>query len=205
MIKAIIDKYAGPSASLQDLRLACLCSTAFTGFFRYNEICNIQPAHLEFSSEYLKIFVPRAKNDVYREGNYIYIKRLGSKYCAVSLLQRYISMAKMDSSDNDLPLFRRLRYYKSTNSHKLCREKLSYSRCREILQDCLKTLGYNHKDYGLHSLRSGRATAAVQNNHHLSERSLQLHGRWKSDSAKDMYILEDVSQHLEITNNLGLS
>ena len=122
MIKAIIDKYAGPSASLQDLRLACLCSTAFTGFFRYNEICNIQPAHLEFSSEYLKIFVPRAKNDVYREGNYVYIKRLGSKYCAVSLLQRYISMAKMDSSDNDLPLFRRLRYYKSTNSHKLCRE-----------------------------------------------------------------------------------
>ena len=114
-------------------------------------------------------------------------------------------MAKMDSSDNDLPLFRRLRYYKSTNSHKLCREKLSYSRCREILQDCLKTLGYNHKDYGLHSLRSGGATAAVQNNHHLSERSLKLHGRWKSDSAKDMYILEEVSQRLEITNNLGLS
>ena len=82
MIKAIIDKYAGPSASLQDLRLACLCSTAFTGFFRYNEICNIQPAHLEFSSEYLKIFVPRAKNDVYREGNYVYIKRL-----AVSIVQ----------------------------------------------------------------------------------------------------------------------
>ena len=205
MIKAIIDKYAGPSASLQDLRLACLCSTAFTGFFRYNEICSIQPAHLEFSSEYLKIFVPRAKNDVYREGNYVYIKRLGSKYCAVSLLQRYISMAKIDSSDNDLPLFRRLRYYKSTNSHKLCREKLSYSRCREILQDCLKTLGYNHKDYGLHSLRSGGATAAVQNNHHLSERSLKLHGRWKSDSAKDVYILEEVSQRLEITNNLGLS
>ena len=99
MIKAIIDKYAGLSASLQDLRLACLCSIAFTRFFRYNEICNIQPAHLEFSSEYLKIFVPRAKNDVYREGNYVYIKRLGSKYCAVSLLQRYISMAKMDSSD----------------------------------------------------------------------------------------------------------
>ena len=78
----------------------------------------------------------------------------------------------------------------------LCREKLSYSRCREILKDCLKTLGYNHKDYGLHILRSGGATATVQNNQHLSETSLKLHGRWKSNSAKDMYILEDISKHL---------
>ena len=69
MIKAITDKYAGLSASLQDLRIACLCSTAFTGFFPYNEICNIKPAHLDILSEYLKISVPR-------KGNYVYIKRL---------------------------------------------------------------------------------------------------------------------------------
>ena len=63
---------------------------ALTGFFRYNEICNSKPAHLEILSDYLKFFGPRAKNDVYRDGNYAYIKRLGSKYCAVSLLERYI-------------------------------------------------------------------------------------------------------------------
>ena len=73
----------------------------------------------------------------------------------------------MDLSDSDLPLFRRLRYYKSTNSSRLCREKLSYSRCGEILKDCLKALGYDHKEYGVHSLRSGGASAAVQNNEQL--------------------------------------
>ena len=66
----------------------------------------------------------------------------------------------------------------------------------------LKDLGYNEQLYGLHSLRSGGATAAVKNNVNLSERLLKLHGRWKSDSAKDMYILEDTSKRLEVFSHL---
>ena len=31
---------------------------------------------------------------------------------------------------------------------------------------------------------------------------LKLHGRWKSDCAKDMYILEDTAKRLEITTRL---
>ena len=49
--------------------------------------------------------------------------------------------------------------------------------------------------------QSGR----TKQNEQLSERSLKMHERRKSDSAKDMYILEDVSQRLKITGNLGLS
>ena len=37
-------------------------------FFRFNELCNIAPNHIEFHSQYIKIFVPRSKTDVYREG-----------------------------------------------------------------------------------------------------------------------------------------
>ena len=70
-----------------------------------------------------------------------------------------------------------------------CAEKvLSYSRCTEIFKDCLKGLGSDEKKYGFHSPRSGGATAAVINNPNLSERLLKLHGRWKSDIAKDVYI-----------------
>ena len=46
--------------------------------------------------------------------------------------------------------------------------------------------------------------AAVINNHNLSERLLKLHGRWKSDIAKDMYILEETQNRLSVTCNLGL-
>ena len=35
-------------------------------------------------------------------------------------------------------------------------------------------------------------------------RLLKLHGRWKTDAAKDMYVHEDVHKRLEITKYLGL-
>ena len=97
-----------------------------------------------------------------------------------------------------------MRFLKSKNAYKLCGKALSYSRCREIFKDCLKGLGYDEKKYGLHSLRSGDATAAVINNPNLSERPLKLQGRWRSDIPKDMYILEQTQNRLSVTCNLGL-
>ena len=86
--------------------------------------------------------------------------------------------------------------YGAVNCFKLYGVKISYSRCREIFKECLKEIGVDHELYGLHSLRSGGATSAVSYNFNLSERLLKLHGRWKSDNAKDMHILQDVSKHL---------
>ena len=83
--------------------------------------------HLEFFPDYLRVFVPRAKNDIYREGNYVYIKRLNSVYCPVALLERYISMCNIDLSSS-VALFRPVRFFKSTNSCKLYGVKLSYTR-----------------------------------------------------------------------------
>ena len=83
--------------------------------------------------------VPRAENDVYREGNKVYIKRLYKKYCPVALLEKYIRMAEVDLNSN-LPLFRPLRLFKSSNTYKLYGSKLSFTRCREILKNCLRNL-----------------------------------------------------------------
>ena len=62
----------------------------------------------------------------------------------------------------------------------------------------------DHKLYGLHSLRSGGVTSALSCYPNLSERVLKLHGRWKSDIAKDMYILEDVFKRLQVTKSAWL-
>ena len=59
--------------------------------------------------------------------------------------------------------------------------------------------------YDLHSLRSGGITAAVRNSMKLiPERLLKIHGRWKSDSAKDMYIEESIENKLHVTKCLGV-
>ena len=125
IIKKIIDNYASqPSANLKDLRLACICSLGFAGFFRFDEFSSILLNHLVFLPDHSCVFVPRAKNDLYREGNKVYIKRLFNKYCPVALLERYILTAKVDLNSN-LPLFSPLRLFKSSNTCNLYGSKLS--------------------------------------------------------------------------------
>ena len=58
-----------------------------------------------------------------------------------------------------------------------------------MLRDCLSKLGYNPAEHGLHSLRSGGITSVVHDSSNsIPERLLKMHVRWKSDSAKDMYV-----------------
>lgn len=176
----------------------------FAGFLRFDEFSNILVKHLDFQTNYMSIFITRSKTDIYREGNIVYIKRTFNKYCPVDLTNRYIIKAGIDPK-SDLPLFSRLTFHKKSNSYSVGKSSLSYSRCRELFKECLEHLGYNAKEFGLHSLRSGGITSVVHNsNNAVSGRLLKLHGRWKCDISKDMYIHEDLSKRLEVTGFLGL-
>ena len=50
-------------------------------------------------------------------------------------------------------------------------------------------LGYSTKVFGLHSLRSGGATAAA--NAGVNDRLFKRHGRWRSDKARDGYVKDN--------------
>ena len=203
IIRSIIDRHGAEEASLKDLRIAAISSLGFAGFFRFNELANIQPKHLTFCDGFVKIFVPRSKTDVYREGNYVYIAKLENKYCPVAILRRYIEAANLDLSSH-LPLFRPLT--KNKSGYTLRNGKLSYTRCREIFKTTLKDLGFDPKEYGLHSLRSGGALAVISNDTSkaVSERLLKLHGCWKTDKVKDMSVLETECNRLNVTKYLGI-
>ena len=177
---------------------------AFAGFSGYDELSIIAPNHIEFFSQYIKIFVPRSKTDVYREGNYIYITASGTRYCPVGVLRKYRNLAGIHDQSN-LPLFRPLVFHRSNSSYTLRDGKISYTSCREILMDSLKQLGFNPDNYGLHSLRSGEITSVVRNSYNsVSETLLKLHGRWKTNAAKDMYVEGSLDNRLQVTKFLGL-
>ena len=140
--------------------------------------------------------MPRSKTDIYREGNYVYISASSSKYCPVGVLRRYLNLSGIENNST-LPLFRPLTFHPSNSSYTLRSGKISYTRCREILRDCLSKLGYNPNDYGLRfkSLRSGGITSVVRNSSNsIPERLLKFQGRWKSDSSKDMYVEESLEK-----------
>ena len=164
IIRNILDVYNKEYSNLKGLRIAALCSLAFAGFLRYDDLCNIVPKDIEFHNDYIRIFLPRSKTDTYREGNYVYISASSSKYCPVEsdVLRRYLNLSWIDNNST-LPLFRPLTFQPSNSSYTLRSGKTSYTRCREILGDCLSKLGYDPNDYGLHRLRSGGITSVVRN------------------------------------------
>ena len=65
---------------------------------------------------YIKILIPQSKTDVYREGNYVFIKRLANQCCPVSVLERYIQAAEIDPG-SILHLFRPIRWFKSIKGY----------------------------------------------------------------------------------------
>jgi len=50
--------------------------------------------------------------------------------------------------------------------------------------------------FGLHSLRSGVATQAANNN--VSDRLYKAHGRWRSENAKDGYVQDSLTVKLSV-------
>lgn len=79
---------------------------------------------------------------------------------------------------------------------------LSYTRTREIILSALEDIGLDKKKFGLHSLRSGGATAAAAAG--VNDRIFKKHGRWKSETAKDGYVREKLSEKLSVSSNLGI-
>ena len=69
--------------------------------------------------------------------------------------------------------------------------------------DALAALSYDSKLFGLHSLRSAGATAAVNSlGGTVSDKLLKLHGRWKSDYARDLCVKENISVIISVSSSL---
>ena len=67
---------------------------------------------------------------------------------------------------------------------------LSYARAGEVFLDVATAVGIEKADFSLHSLRSGGASVAA--NAGVNDRLFKSHGRWRSESAKDGYVDEDI-------------
>ena len=79
---------------------------------------------------------------------------------------------------------------------------LSYTRLRELFLQKLTSLGFDAKQFGLHSLRAGGATAAVQAG--VPDRPFKCHGHWHSESAKDGYVKDSMSSLMSVSQSLQL-
>lgn len=206
LIQQIVETFAAEGATLKDLRIATMSVMSFAGLFRSKELLNMRVCDVSLQEDHIKIHVPSSKTDVYREGQDVFISRSSKVTCPGQLLNRYLQQANIALNDSKDYIFRNLVYLKATKQYILGTKAVSYTRFRELFKECLRQLGYNEHAYSLHSFRAGGATEIVKNFPDIksNERLLKLHGRWKSDIAKDMYIQEDIVERLSVTKSLGL-
>ena len=200
-LKELYDRTTAEGLNLGNQRFLLVCVIGFCGFFRIEELLRVQLKHLEIKRDHLRIFLDRSKTDQNREGENVYIARTGSQYCPVAFVEKFLRDAKLDLRTNK-ESFLIPRIHKTKKGHIASKTKgISDTRIREIFMENIKTMDA-HTNYGLHSLRSGGASAAAQ--HGVSDRLISKQGRWASESARNGYIKDNLETRLSVTRSLGL-
>lgn len=190
------------SECLLELRFLVMCALGFFGFFRIeDELLTVKLYNVKITETHLEVFLEKSKNDQHRDGKTVYISKLDSKYCPVKILQRFFSQGEI-SLDFHKDMFLIPRLIKIKSGHRVHKTLgISYSRAREIFKENIEKLDIEG-NFGLHSFRSGGASAAAENN--VDKRLISKHGRWKTEKARNGYIRDSVENRLKISQNLGL-
>ncbi|XP_071133591.1 integrase/recombinase xerD homolog [Mytilus edulis] len=188
-------------SNLSNCRLLCMLSLAYAGFFRYKELSLIRMSDISFHNTHVEIIVHNSKTDIYRQGSIVMIASTDMPTCPVKFLKHYCNLASLKINSSEY-IFRCLQSKKDTLELSKLNKPLSYTRAREILLEALCAIGLDKKQFGLHSLRSGGATQAANNG--VSDRLFKVHGRWRSENAKDGYVKDSIDKRLSVSKNLGI-
>lgn len=200
ILQKLVERFITDNADLSVVRTICICLLGYAGFFRFDEIASHKESDVNTYVDHMEVFVESSKTDQYRDGAWVPIARTHSKVCPVAMMERYFYLADIQG-DSDKHLFRGL---SSTKEGYRLRASggISYTRVRELVLEKIAAIGLDPKQFGLHSLRSGGASAAA--NAGVPDRWFKRHGRWRSENAKDGYVKDKLVDRLSVSKNIGL-
>lgn len=183
------------------LRTALFASLGFVLTGRWAELNDLTPADLSDYGDHCAAFVEVRKCDQHREGSVVPFVDSGELKGACSLLRLFLALLPVGSER--LPLFRRIDRGKVRGQF-FRKEGIGYSRMSECVKEALVAIGEDPSRYGLHSFRSGAATA-VASQTGFDPRKLEKHGGWApGSSSMPGYIEDDAEAALVVPLMLSL-
>lgn len=200
ILEKLFDSTYNPT-SLYCQRTITACLMAFSGFLRISELLNLRRTDIDICDTHMCLNIETSKTDVYRDGACVVIARSTDKMCPVKNLELYLDLANIQA-DSDLFLFQSLNKGANGYCFRSTNKPLTYTRMRELFIEGFSPFVADISKFGLHSLRSGGATAAVSMG--IPDRLFKRHGRWKSESAKDAYVKDSLEARLLVSKNLGI-
>ena len=198
---ALVNRFATPSASLGDIRDVCFCLLAFAGFLRFDELSRLGWSDISFFQDHIELYVSKSKVDQLGKRCTLVIASTGTPACPCAMLLRYAALARRNLDSVEF-VFQNLSFSSSKGYSLRSGTSLSYTRAREVVLAKFRAIGVDTSGIGLHSLRIGGASAAL--NSGVPDHVIKNHGRWKSDSAKDLYCRENLRRQLLATSRIGL-
>ena len=199
VLSKVFAAHGHDNATLSDLRILFVIFISYSGFLRYDDLSRISRSDCVISADCLNIKLRKSKNDQFRQGSEVNIARTFQATCPVAIAERFFA-AMGDPPNCPLPLLRRLT--KTKRGFIPSSIPLSYTRTREIVLAAIKPHVADISRFGLHSLRSGGASAA--SNAHVPPLLISMHGRWKTDKARNVYLQADMSSKLLASRSLGI-
>ena len=188
---------------MDDVRTLPICILGYSAFLRFDELSKIKEGDISIFSAHMEIFLESSKTDQYHDGSRIVVACTSGACCPVSMMEKYLGLIQTESCQDryDQCVFRGL--VKTKQGYRLRKSgSLSYTRVRELVLDKLESIGLDKRKFGVHSLRAGGAKAAA--NAGVPDRLFKRHGRWKSETAKDGYVKDDLAERLTVTKNIGI-
>ena len=179
-------------------------SLGFAGLFRANELLVLRASDIKIEKDHLEVLVRKSKTDRYHQGNTVYIAKNGPA-CPHSLLLRFYSLAGIEPL-TEAYIFQPISSLTTKGGKTKSNRPIGYSSYREIIKKALVAVGEIPEMFGTHSLRSGGATAIAERTSDTPDRDrlLRLQGRWKTDTSRDAYIKDSLTNRLSVTKILQL-
>ena len=146
------------------------------------------------------VFVPKRKNDQYREGHTSLLAWSHMATCPVSITERLLKLLPL-SSESSSPLVRRIVKSKSKEYFHVSKG-ISYTTLREEFRKYVKPFVNDIAKYGTHSIKSGAASNPACKN--ISADLLDMHAGWKCATSKHRYIKRSVNDRLKVSRSIAL-
>lgn len=202
LVKKVCEEY-GHSDNLMHKRFLLTVLIGYFGFLRIDEILWLQVKHFVFSTDHIDIMLEKSKTDQNRHGNKVTISDIDSNCSVKEVLDDYLTKAKLK---DDSEAYILCKMVKTKEGHKaIGHHKISYTTARKEFLSLLSSvmpITEDVRQFCTHSMRSGGATAAINNG--VSEREIDLHGRWKSEKSRNKYLKDSLKRRLKITRSLGI-
>lgn len=171
----------------------------YAGFLRFSDLIIVQWHEIRFLPSHMELFLEKSKTDQYRQGRWVLIARVGGPFCPVTLTEYVLFLGQYDRLGPG-GLIRCVTI--SRSQQYIRKEQPCYTTVNSWFKDAAAVLGLNPAEYGTHSGRRGGASRAA--NVDVPDRLFKEHGSWKSERAKDMYVVSKLQSRLSVTVNLGL-